>query len=413
MGSAVPVTGRAVLVGPAAVRSSHDSAVEHSERATQALAAIDDELALVEGQPVVVAALWRELLSSTTVGCAALLVCPSWWSDRRVETVLEAARGIAGDVAVARRSVLLAQSASRRPAVVVEIAESFVALTRPPDARPASIVSREGDPGAIADEVAGLATGPRVVIDRADRVGGAADLGAMILARLRSHGHAVTVIDDDRLLQAAESCAPHADEPKPAAGERKAGAPPRRARRSVTVAASVAVTGGLVVVVTALGEPASSAPRTALLIEGHVVVELPATWSARRVTAGPGSARLQASSPANPEVAVHITQSPVPKDETLQRTADTLRLALQSQPPGVFADFNPDDRRDGRPAVTYREIRSGHDIRWTVLLDGDVRISVGCQSARGSESAVLEACERAISSARNISEFAGTVAGQP
>jgi type VII secretion-associated protein (TIGR03931 family) len=407
------VTGRAVLVGPVVVRSSHDTAVEHSERATQALASIDDELALVEGQPVAVAALWREVLSSTSAGRAALLVFPSWWSDRRVETLREAARGIAGDVAVARRAVLLAQSASRRPAVVVEIAESFVALTRPPDVRPACIVSREGDPVAVADEVARLVTGPPVVVDRADGVGGAADLGEMILARLRSRGLAATVIDDDRLLQVAESCAPQAGEPQPAVGERKAAAAPRRARRSVTLAAGVAVTGVLFVAVTVGGDPGATAPRTALLIEGHVVVEVPATWSARRVTAGPGSARLQVSSPANPHAAVHVTQSPVPKDETLQRTADTLRRALQAQPPGVFVDFDPGDRRGGRPAVTYREIRSGHDIRWTVLLDGDVRISVGCQSARGSESAVLEACERAISSARNIGEFAGTVARQP
>ena len=181
----------------------------------------------------------------------------------------------------------------------------------------------------------------------------------------------------------------------------------------MTLAAGAGVTGVLIVAVSALGDPAPSAPRASLLIEGRVVVEVPATWSTRRITAGPGSARLQVSSPADPHAAVHVTQSPVPKDETLQRTADTLWRALQSQPPGVFVDFNPDDRRGGRPAVTYREIRAGHDIRWTVLLAGDVRISVGCQSSRGGESAVLDTCERVISSARNIGEFAGTVAGQP
>ena len=415
MGSAVPVTGRAMLMGPLAVRSSQDHGVVHSVRATEAFAAIDDELALVDGQPVAVADLWSEMLSLTIAGCAALLVFPSWWSDRRVDTVHEAARGIAGDVAVTRRSVLLAQSASRRPAVVVEIAESLVAITRPPDVLPACIVSREGDPVVVADEVARHVTGAPVVIDRADGVGGTADLGAMVMARLRSRGVAVTVIDDDRLLRFADSCAPHVEEPPPAAGERKAVAAPRRARRSVTLAAGAGATGVLFVmalVVMALGDPAPSAPRTSLLIEGRVVVEVPATWSTHRVTAGPGSARLQVSSPADPHAAVHVTQSPVPKDETLQRTADTLRRALQSQPPGVFVDFNPDDRRGGRPAVTYREIRTGHDIRWTVLLAGDVRISVGCQSARGAESAVLETCERVILSARNIGEFAGTVAGQ-
>lgn len=404
--------GRAVLVGPCTVRSSHSSQAEHSERVTQALATIDDELALVEGRPVAVAALWRDVLSSATAGCGSLLVCPSWWSDKRVETVLAAARELTSDVEVAGRAALLAQSCSRTPAVVVEIAESFVALSRPPDGRPACVVPRDGDPAAVADEVVRLTTGRSVVIDRAEGVGGAADLGAMIMARLRFRGCTVTVVDDDRLLRAAALCAPCADDPPPA-GARKALGTRRRPRQWIAVVVGVVVTCVLVAAVRAVGGPEPSTPRMTLLIEGRVVVEMPADWPVRRVTMGPGSARLQVSSPANLHAAVHVTQSPVPNDETLQRTADTLRRALQIQPPGVFVDFNPDDRRGARPAVTYREIRNGHDIRWTVLLDRDARISVGCQSAPGSESTVQQVCEHAISSARNISEFAGTVAAQP
>ncbi|MDT5013144.1 MAG: hypothetical protein QOH57_4761 [Mycobacterium sp.] len=378
-----------------------------------ALAAIDDDVALIDGHPVAVPALWREVLASTTAGRAVLLVCPSWWSERRVETVRQATQCVTQDVAVARRAVMLARSIPRRPAVVIEIAEAFVALTRPPECQPASVVSREGDPQQVADEAARLVTEPSVVIDRADGVGGAAELGAMILARLRSRSIAVTVIDDDQLLRAAESSAPDADPPRAADGDRAALAAPRYAWRPAVLATGAAVTGVLLVATTALGHRESSSPRTTLLVEGHVVVEVPATWSARRVTAGPGSPRLQVSSPGKPAAAVHITQSFVPKDETLERTADTLRRVVLAQPPGVFVDFDPDDRRVGRPAVTYREIRGDHDIRWAVLLDRDVRISVGCQSVPGSEASVREACERATASARNIGELAGTVAAHP
>lgn len=410
MGSAVPVTGRAVLVGPCTVRSSRGAPVELSDRATEALAAIDDELTLIDERPVAVAALWREVLSAHGDQGPALLVCPSWWSDHRIETVLRAARATVGDISMSRRPAMLAQATSRPPSVVVEIAESLVALTRPPDASPMCVLSREGDPVAVAEEVARQVAGRSVVLDRPDGVGGAADLGAMIHARLRSRGLAVTVVDDDRLLEVACSCAPSADGLRPARGVRTGGRSPWRAQRLMIPVGGVAATGVLFVAVAAFGEPRSSAPGTTLLIEGHVAVEVPATWSARRVTAGPGSARLEVSSPSDPQAALHITQSQVPKDETLERTADTLQRALQSQPPGVFVDFNPDDRRGDRPAVTYREIRAGHDILWAVLLDGEVRISVGCQSARGSESAVLEACERATSSVRDIGKFAGTVA---
>jgi type VII secretion-associated protein (TIGR03931 family) len=68
----------------------------------------------------------------------------------------------------------------------------------------------------------------------------------------------------------------------------------------------------------------------------------------------------------------------------------------------VFVDFNPDDRRSGRPAVTYREVRAGHDIRWTVITDGEVRIGIGCQSAVGREESIAAVCEQAIGSARQI-----------
>ena len=85
-----------------------------------------------------------------------------------------------------------------------------------------------------------------------------------------------------------------------------------------------------------------------------------------------------------------------------------LRQAVAEQPPGVFVDFNAADRRGGRPAITYREVRVGRDIRWTVVLDGSTRISVGCQSAPGREDTVAEACEKAIESAH---ELAGTDGG--
>ena len=65
----------------------------------------------------------------------------------------------------------------------------------------------------------------------------------------------------------------------------------------------------------------------------------------------------------------------------------------------MFVDFNPSGNSAGRPAVTYREVRASHQVRWTVLLDGTVRISLGCQSRPGGEDAVRDACEQAVRSA--------------
>ncbi|RAV02453.1 type VII secretion-associated protein, partial [Mycobacterium colombiense] len=146
--------------------------------------------------------------------------------------------------------------------------------------------------------------------------------------------------------------------------------------------------------------PVETAP-TAFLVEGRVAVSVPATWSTQRVISGPGSARVQVTSPTDPEVALHITQSPVAGD-TLSGTAERLKRAIDTEPPGVFVDFNPSTTSAGRPAVTYREVRAGHHVRWTVLLDGPVRISIGCQSRAGDEGPVRDACERAVRSAHAI-----------
>jgi type VII secretion-associated protein (TIGR03931 family) len=119
----------------------------------------------------------------------------------------------------------------------------------------------------------------------------------------------------------------------------------------------------------------------------------------RRVVAGPGSARLQITSPTDPEVALHVTQSRVALS-SLAATAEFLKTAIDAAPAGVFVDLNPSGRSAERPAVTYREIRVGHDIRWTVWVDKAVRISIGCQSRSGRGDAVRRECDVAVRSAR-------------
>jgi type VII secretion-associated protein (TIGR03931 family) len=138
---------------------------------------------------------------------------------------------------------------------------------------------------------------------------------------------------------------------------------------------------------------------TTFAVEGRVALEVPAAWPVRRVVGGPGSARLQITSPTDPELALHVTQSRVALS-SLAATAEFIKDAIDAAPAGVFVDFNPSDRGTGRPAVTYREIRAGHHIRWTVWVDKAVRISIGCQSRSGGGDAVSQECDLAVRSAR-------------
>lgn len=187
--------------------------------------------------------------------------------------------------------------------------------------------------------------------------------------------------------------------------------PPPRSHRlirpAVAIAAGIVAVAAVVVAVVAARldppaarpDPSVARPVPAAVVEGRIIVEVPPDWAVERVTAGPGSRRVQVRSPADPAIALHLTQAYAP-ETTQARTAEVLRQAIDGQPAGVFDDFRPDGRLAGRQAVTYREVRPGRIVQWAVLTEGVSRIGIGCQSPPGRERDVRDACERAVRSAR-------------
>jgi type VII secretion-associated protein (TIGR03931 family) len=417
-----PGAHRAIVeAGPGTIRRLCCPATWHDDDApemvTEALGAIDDRMALVGGRPVTVDSLWSAALRSLTCGHPGgpVLVHPSWWSSARVGVVTTAAERVADDTVARPRSWLLARATREHrdgATVVVEIAERLVAISG------ADVVAipRTGDAFSLAQEaatvIAGMTGGTAgdAVIDAPGTVAGAPALGASIAAALRDTGHPVTEVDDALLCRLARSALPVPGEPSAA----RTAVGPVGVRSRARVVAGLA---GAAVVVTGLslalpatmtpgdhGAPPSvpvhAAPAT-FLVEGRVAVAVPADWPTQRVVTGPGSARVQVTSPADPEVALHVTQSAV-AGETLTGTAERLKRAIDTEAGGVFVDFNPAGATAGRPAVTYREVRAHHHVRWTVLVDGPVRISIGCQSRPGGDDAVRAACEQAVRSAHAI-----------
>jgi type VII secretion-associated protein (TIGR03931 family) len=380
-----------------------------------ALDAIDDRVALVDESPVAVDSLWRTVLRSLDCGSrdGLIVVHPSWWPAARVGVIAAAARAVAGDpdrVVARPRSWLFIQE-SPEATVVVEIAERLVAVT----GAEVVAVPRRTKPQLVADEVAGVIAGmmPAVVLlDAPSTVASAPALATLIADAVRAGGgQQVTEIDDARLLQLARpalKARPASDEPRTG----RAGGPRSRVRRlgvrrlgglaaaGVVIAAAVPAVAALATVARH-GVPVTDEPPTTFLVEGRVALMVPANWPTQRVVGGPGSARVQVTSPSDPEVALHVTQSPV-VGETLSGTAERLKRAIDAEPAGVFVDFNPYEMSAGRPAVTYREVRAEHHVRWTVLLDGVVRISVGCQTRPGGEDAVRDVCEQAVRSAHAV-----------
>jgi type VII secretion-associated protein (TIGR03931 family) len=342
------------------------------------------------------------------------VVHPSWWPASRVEVVTKAARTLSHDpdylVAQARSSLLRQASPDSDESVVVEIADRLVAI----GGTEVVGVPRLTEPHPVAEEVARVIAGMEpatVLIDGPHTVAGAPGLATLIADAVRGTGHKVLRVDDTRLPGLAR-LAGAARSPQPS--EPQAAATRGRVRSRGRTLAAVAAAG---MVLAVLGPTVPTVPRvapggrhdaapaviapTTFLVEGRVALTVPASWTAQRVVTGPGSARVQVTSPTDPEVALHVTQSAV-VGETLSSTAERLKQAIAAERDGVFVDFNPSGSSAGRPAVTYREVRAAHQVRWTVLLDGSVQISVGCQSRPGGEDPVRDACDQAVRSAHAV-----------
>ncbi|KUH81572.1 hypothetical protein AU186_16845 [Mycobacterium sp. GA-1999] len=354
-----------------------------------ALEAIDDDLALVVEQAVSVPGLWAELMRAAVAGAdAVVLVCPTWWPRARIDRVRAAAEQAAATVEVLGRTAVLQNDTH---ATVIEIAPELVVVTRV-GARAVVIANHDGDVAEEVTAAVGLA-GP-VLIDAPANLH-AGRLVDGVLKRLRSCGISARLADEDAVRRAAtRQAAPSDVGPDPGGSRRH-----RTAVMASVVVTTVTLCGGFALRGRAAEPPT---PATTLLTEGRVEMMVPAAWPAQRITSGPGSARLEVVSPSDDDVRLHLTQSIGPPETDLAQTAASLRAALAGEPGEVFVEFDASGSPAGRTAVSYRELRPDHHVAWTVLVDGRVRIAIGCQSAPGRESAVRDVCDQAIRSARAI-----------
>ncbi len=397
-----------IEVGPNSVRRlcCGGGTVADAEAERTAFETIDDRVALFDLQPIAVASLWEDVLGSVDCGTSGhvTVVHPSWWSPARVGVVSAAARSLVGIGEIRPRSWLVTQAApanSELDTLVVEIADQFVVVTGAAIATETRRRDQLEVAEAVANSVLTMASDATktVVIDAPAAVHGAGTLAASIAERLSgSCGMSVVLVDDIRMRRLAGEL--KSRDRRRLDTDPHASAVMSRSRRALKI---LVLAIGFVISVVVLQRNtrlhARGQMQTTLAVEGHVALEVPAQWPMRRVVTGPGSARLQITSPTDPEVALHVTQSRVALS-SLDATAEFLKSAIDEAPAGIFADFNPSDHSAGRPAVTYREVRTGHDIRWTVWVDKAVRVSIGCQSGSGHRDAVRQVCDLAVRSAR-------------
>jgi type VII secretion-associated protein (TIGR03931 family) len=393
-----------IEVGPGTIRGANAVRPEWAEWVCAALDCIDDEMALVDDHPVSVRDVWDDVMSAVAGEGVdtAVLVCPGWWSTARVDLARQAARTVATEVVVLERIAALREGISAET-TIVEIASDVTVVTALGTI--AAVVPRHGESAADAEAVvAAVGASARVLVDAPVALSGAELLASSIADRMRASGVPVQIPDDGWVRRAA--AAQRSRGQSQAAEVAVAGAGRLRDRKAPAVLfgmlSAVVLCGAFAAARGSGSDRSADDLPMALLVEGRIGVMVPATWTAQRITSGPGSARVQVVSRTDGDIAVHITQSAVAQHYSLEETADTLFAALAESADGVFVDFNPSDRRADRDAVTYREVRPARHVAWTVLVEPTVRIAIGCQSVPGREHLVREACERAIRSAHAV-----------
>ena len=356
------------------------------ECAEAAIEGIDDAVVLVDERPVGVDELWRDILGDRGSG-DLLIVHPSWWPPPRVERIAAAA---AAGARCVRRCDVIAERIGR-PLTIIEVDRELVTVV---DGSVLSVHARHDLDAIVAAVRDGAATAFGAVFDAPAGVAG----GALRQA-LSDRGIVLCDVDMDRLCSA--SGRPAGEPPAATAPD----APPTCARRRRRTALALTLVPALALIAAAaawfrVGPHRLPAADTVALVEGRVAVAVPAQWTVRRVTGGPGSRRLEVGAPGDSGSAIHITWAYAPQD-SLGAAAAVLGRAAAAQPPGVFSDLHTDVIA-GRDVLTYQEVRPGRVIRWAVLLDGAIRIAVGCQSAPGGAENVRAACEDAVRSAREV-----------
>ena len=386
-----------VEVGPASVRVlGGPSAGEPDEAMVSAvLDGIDDAVALFDERPVVVAELMRAVMSSILVASPGpvVIVHPSWWSRARIDLVVQSSGAARKVVALSRSEVV---RAAGHGGTLIEIAGEFVAV-----AGPGLRVFGRGNIESIAAAAAEVGRSGDVLLDAPAAIPGSAQTAEQLRVALAARGRSARDVDVAALADAAPS-------------RRRVGGPVAALlAASLVLAAPVLPDGRELVlpdgrerVATPRPEVGAPDPAAVSLVEGRIVVAVPLHWHVERVRSGSGSRRVQVGSPVDPDIALHITASYAP-DSTLAQAAEVLGDAVADQTPGVFVGFRPAVEVAGRPAVTYREVRVGRVVDWSVVLSGSTRIGIGCQSAPDRTEVVRAVCEQAIRTARELGTGAG------
>ncbi|MDH6677945.1 type VII secretion-associated protein (TIGR03931 family) [Rhodococcus sp. LBL1] len=411
--------GAVWVASPSGVVRVPDESIGHC------LECIDDRYVVVGAQTVatvdVLAASLHRALETGTGGtgfaAAVAVTYPSHWGSFR-RGVLESA------VRRSAHAVSLVPVALAAPAL--EGCSRWVVLECAPLWTTASLVERgdRGEPAVVACELASD-TGSLDLRDHPDRVavldrlvrtaagerpveivlvtGSDTEIAGKLTAGIESR---IVVVADTDLVRLP------APPPEGSQSGRDASpgtwldhglvAPPRRrSGRAVLAAVGVLVVAAVVGTALAFWQPwtrtgVSDVAEPLQRFEiGPVSVQLPDRWSAE---SKPGRLDLTPTGVGGRRIVLVPTDVAAGSDRAEVAHALERRIADRG-PDGPFSEFDPDAEFAGRPGISYVESPDDRSrVRWHVLVEDGVQVSVGCQFRAGEWDALAADCEQAVRS---------------
>ncbi|UGT53527.1 type VII secretion-associated protein [Nocardia asteroides] len=140
-------------------------------------------------------------------------------------------------------------------------------------------------------------------------------------------------------------------------------------------------------------------PRSATETIGRITLRVPAGWQ-RAATSSPAT-RVDFSPESGARQRITIAQQTVAADAGYDDIAADLTAQTRNKPQGTVSEIRRDVVFAGRPGLSYEERPlDGSEVRWHVLVERGVQVSVGCQFLAGRWDEVSTACEQAVSAIR-------------
>lgn len=148
--------------------------------------------------------------------------------------------------------------------------------------------------------------------------------------------------------------------------------------------------------------PATTTATAAADLEvGGIRVTLPSGWKERAPAASASSgSRVELVPAGGADRRIIITQNAVREDSGYDEVAVTLAAKIaQRGRPELFGELERDVVFGGRPGIAYSEFPDASSVvRWHVLVERDLQVSVGCQFLAEEWESIESVCEEVVRS---------------